>query len=123
MDAAAFSALSRELCSSSLSSHEKTTLFITEVASKEKKNLVRTTRDVFEEHLIRQLPLAMLHGNGDVHHRLGEKQRGFETVGEKVGVYRFRRGDRGGEEKERRSRWWEYTRKGERGREERIIEL
>lgn len=37
MDAAAFSALSRELCSSSLSSHEKTTLFITEVASKEKK--------------------------------------------------------------------------------------
>lgn len=37
MDAAAFSALSRELASSSLSSHEKTTLFITEVASKEKK--------------------------------------------------------------------------------------
>ena len=38
MDAAAFSALSRELCSSSLSSHEKTTLFITEVPSKEKKS-------------------------------------------------------------------------------------
>ena len=37
MDAAAFSALSRELASSSLSSHEKTTLFIKEVAFKEKK--------------------------------------------------------------------------------------
>ena len=45
---------------------------------------MRTTRDVFEEHLIRQLPLEMCNGNSKLYLRLGEEQRGFETVGEKV---------------------------------------
>jgi len=86
MDAATFSALSHELSSSSLTSHDKTLLFVKEVAGKEKKNLVRTTRDKFETDFIRQLPLAMLHGKRDIHHRLGEEQGRFETVGEKMGV-------------------------------------
>ena len=84
MDAAAFSALSRELASSSLSSTRRLP-FIKEVAFKEKISCEQLDA---EEHLVRQLPLEMCNGNSKLYNRLGEEQR-VETVGEKVGATDF----------------------------------